>query len=619
MYALGWRLGAVGLPSLLGVISLQLNGFIEKLYNYVELEVRLKLTVGLLGCDVRLGAVLPLGPELRCAGDECCVPWLEMRVVVVWLGCAVRVVLELQEWRGWAELSSLPVMFMIRYDVNTWKRALSYWKDRNIPTPKAVPIFGNLLSNIFLAKPFVEMDWYRAHGRLYGVYNGNKPGLTIAEPELVKQVLVKDFHKFRNRMDNGSRHKIFSKNMFIARDDDWKRIRAIASPTFTSGKMKKMYALINECSKDFINNLDKLAANKSEVELKQLMGAFTMDVIASTAFATKTNTYANPDNPFTTKANNIFHFPLWKAFVMTALPSFITKIQAIRQLINGSTNSDFFVDFSRNLLNERKSSNKKHNDFFQLLMDVERSDGDVREDSDANEAHHVNEGKDELEADAAALSNVIEKKLTEDEILAQCFLFFIAGYETTATTLSYCTYELALNPDLQDRLYEECKEAFNEKGEISYDVLSRLPFIDALLSETLRNYPPLLRLQREAMEDIELGDTGLKVEKGVVAEIPVYAIHHDPDHYPEPFVFRPDRFMPENRDNIKPYTYIPFGSGPRNCIGMRFALLEAKLALAKMSQQFRFSRVANTDVPVIFNKGRFLLQAKQLIVGVERR
>ncbi|CAG2178521.1 unnamed protein product, partial [Oppiella nova] len=218
-----------------------------------------------------------------------------------------------------------------------------------------------------------------------------------------------------------------------------------------------------------------------------------------------------------------------------------------------------------------------------------------------------------------AFSNVLEKKLTEDEILAQCFLFFVAGYETTATTLSYCTYELALNPTLQDRLYEETKDMFNEKGEMDYSVLSRLPFIDALISETLRNYPPLLRLEREAMEDIMLGNTGVKIEKGVIAEIPVYAIHHDSDHYPDPFTFNPDRFLPQNRDHIQPYTYLPFGSGPRNCIAMRFALLEVKLALAKMSQQFRVSRVANTDVPVTYTSNLLgSLQPKRLVVGIQK-
>ncbi|CAG2181356.1 unnamed protein product, partial [Oppiella nova] len=344
----------------------------------------------------------------------------------------------------------------------------------------------------------------------------------------------------------------------------------------------------NHCCKDFLNNLDKDVSNgMNEVELKQLMGAYTMDVIASCAFATKTNTYTDPKNPFTTKAAHLFNIPIWRGLLQMTLPKFIVSSKIYGKLLGGGGSSaEFFVDFTRSLIKKRKENKEKHNDFLQLLMDVERPEGDIREASDANESHHVNEGKDEITADAEAFSNVLEKKLTEDEILAQCFLFFVAGYETTATTLSFCSYELALNPELQDRLYEETKGVFNEKGEIDYEVLSRLPFLDALVSETLRSYPPLPRLEREAMEDIKLGDTGVKIEKGVIAEIPVYAIHHDPEHYPNPFTFNPDRFMPENRENIKPYTYIPFGSGPRNCIGMRFALLEAKLALAKISQQF---------------------------------
>jgi cytochrome P450 family 3 subfamily A len=121
------------------------------------------------------------------------------------------------------------------------------------------------------------------------------------------------------------------------------------------------------------------------------------------------------------------------------------------------------------------------------------------------------------------------------------------------------------------------------------------------------------------MEDIDLDNSNVKIPKGVIVEIPVYAIHHDSEFYENPFVFNPDRFMPENRSNITPYSYIPFGAGPRNCIGMRFALLEAKLALAKITQKFRFFRTPKTQVPLKYSRGRRLLQAKSLIVGIERR
>ncbi|CAG2167370.1 unnamed protein product [Oppiella nova] len=453
----------------------------------------------------------------------------------------------------------------------------------------------------------------------YILYSSAKPMLTVADPQLIKQILVKDFNAFRNRPAPSGHDRL---TLSKARDNYWKRLRAIVSPTFTSAKLRGMYALISHCCEDFLNTLDKDVSNgMNEVELKQLMGAYTMDVIASCAFATEINSYADPNNPFTMNAFNFINIPVWKGMLSLLLPSFIVNSNIYRRVVNaGITEKKFFVDLSRSLLTKRRDNKEKHNDFLQLLMNVERPEGDVREASDANEAHDVNEGKDEITADVEAFTGVLEKKLTEDEILAQCFLFFVAGYETTASTLSFCSYELALNPGLQDRLYEETKEAFNEKGEIDYEVLSGLPFLDALVSETLRNYSPVVRLEREAMEDVMLGNTGVKVEKGMSVEIPVYAIHHDPDHYPDPFTFSPDRFMPDNRGHIQPYTYLPFGSGPRNCIGMRFALLEAKLALAVISHSFRFSRVTDTDVPVVFNKAQPpFCQAKRLVVGIEKR
>ncbi|CAG2172266.1 unnamed protein product [Oppiella nova] len=490
------------------------------------------------------------------------------------------------------------IVAVIAYYYISWRKAFSYWTDRHICGPKPIPIFGNVLSLSLNTRTLVELQWYKKYGKIFGLYISAKPWLTVADPQLIKQILVKDFNSFRNRQPRARPNGLLIKNMVRARDDDWKRVRAIATLTFTPGKLRKMYGLINHCCKDFIDSLDKDVSNgMNEVELKQLMGAYTMDVIASCAFATKTNAYADPYNPFTTKANNCLLFPFGK--VNTGIYR--------RTLNTGASESDFFIDISRSLIQKRKKNNEKHNDFLQLLMDAERSDGDIQEASDANEAHHVNEGKDEMEADAEALSDVVEKKLTEDEILRQCFLFFNRLRDN-------CHYSVVL----YDRLYET-KDVFNEKGEIDYEVLSRLPFIDALISETLRSYPPVLRLEREAMEDVMLGNTGVKIEKGVIAEIPVYAIHHDPDHYPDPFTFSPDRFMPENRDRIQAYTYLPSGSGRLHCIGMRFALLSTKLALTQISHSFRFSRVTDTDVPVVFNKGRALCQAKRLVVGIQKR
>ena len=204
--------------------------------------------------------------------------------------------------------------------------------------------------------------------------------------------------------------------------------------------------------------------------------------------------------------------------------------------------------------------------------------------------------------------------------MAQGWIFFIAGYETTATTLSFCSYELALHPEVQEKLFEEVESAVDSKGEINYETLSKLPYLDAVLSETLRMYPPVIRLERRAMTDrYKLGDTGLVLNKGQEIEIPVYAIHHSEEFYPNPDKFYPERFLPENRNQIKPYTYLPFGAGPRNCIGMRFALMEAKLGIAQIVRRFRFFRTEETAVPLQFRPFFRLTSAKKLVVGIEKR
>ncbi len=209
--------------------------------------------------------------------------------------------------------------------------------------------------------------------------------------------------------------------------------------------------------------------------------------------------------------------------------------------------------------------------------------------------------------------------MSETEILAQALVFFLAGYETTASTLSFCIYELALNPDIQQKLYDEVMSSLDSNGTIPYDTLAKMPYLDAVLSETLRKYPAGTVLAREASVRYELGNTGLTLFKGQTVEIPVYAIHHSEEYFPNAEKFIPERFLPENRHLIIPYTYLPFGAGPRNCIGMRFALTEAKLGLASIIEKYRFSRSPRTEVPLSFKNGIALLQPKDIFVRIHKR
>uniref|UniRef100_A0A3Q3JXU8 unspecific monooxygenase n=2 Tax=Monopterus albus TaxID=43700 RepID=A0A3Q3JXU8_MONAL len=123
-----------------------------------------------------------------------------------------------------------------------------------------------------------------------------------------------------------------------------------------------------------------------------------------------------------------------------------------------------------------------------------------------------------------------------------------------------------------------------------------MEYLDSVVNESLRLYPIIFRVERVAKATVEID--GLVIPKGMVITVPTWTLHRDPNLWPEPEEFRPERFSKENKETIDPYTYMPFGAGPRNCIGMRFALVLIKLAIVEILQRYSFSVCKETEVPL---------------------
>ncbi|CAO2630596.1 Cytochrome P450 3A31 [Lemmus lemmus] len=178
--------------------------------------------------------------------------------------------------------------------------------------------------------------------------------------------------------------------------------------------------------------------------------------------------------------------------------------------------------------------------------------------------------------------------------MAQSITFIFGGYETTSSTLDFVLYLLATHPDIQKKLREEIDMALPNKAPPSYDKVMEMEYLDMVLSETLRLYSISHRLERVCKQDVEMN--GVFIPKGSIVMIPIFSLHRDPQYWPEPEEFRPERFSKEKKGSIDPYVYMPFGNGPRNCIGMRFALMNMKLALTKLLQNFSFQPCKETQV-----------------------
>ncbi|CAF1197307.1 unnamed protein product [Adineta steineri] len=372
-------------------------------------------------------------------------------------------------------------------------------------------------------------------------------------------------------------------------------------------------------SDDILDRLEQVATRQNgEIDLKELYGDYTMNVIAKCAFATK------PNNIFVQNATKLFTFPFWRKFLDYAVPMWL--LDSLKFTVLPSDAMDFFRSITVDLIHQRLKSSE-HHDFLELLMNAKKLGSNEISDSikDIDNAFFRKQTDDERNLNHNALASVQfhtgNKTLDEDEILAQSVLFFSVGFETSSQLLAYCTYCLSLNPLCQEQLHYEIEQTLNSnQNELDYNTVSKMTYLDAVLSETLRLYNPVLRMERQASEDYILGNTGIVIRKGMIVGIPVWALHHDPQYYPEPYVFKPERFSAENRERIVPYTYLPFGAGPRNCIGTRFALLETKIALIKALSKYRFIPSKNTQVPLRFLPvGRPLLRCEHVIVGVQKR
>ncbi|KAK3089309.1 hypothetical protein FSP39_002574 [Pinctada imbricata] len=446
-----------------------------------------------------------------------------------------------------------------------------------------------------------DLDCRRKFGKVFGTYIGHIPQIHIADPELVKELAVKKFSTFPNRFTRIEPPDEQKGNIIFAKDEHWKFIRNTLTATFSSGKMRQTSPAVSECCAKLLQNIDEQSKHgKDVVEIKHIFGCYTMDVICSTAFGIDVNSQKDPDNEFVKQAKKAFSggFASNLAVLMITFP-FLSVFRNVLPKLYSSTSAFFetfyfFKNVALSIIDDRSSGKEKRTDFMQIMLN---SHNEAVDKEDKANMVDYKEG-----------SNVMKKKgLTVNEVTANSFIFFLAGYDTTANTLSFLAYNLATNPECQEKCIEEVDRVLGQ-DKPDYDNMLRMQYLDNCMNETLRMYDPAPSTNRNVEDDCEVA--GYKVPKGAAVNICIYAIHHDPDYWPEPYKFNPNRFSPEEKAKRHPYAFLPFGHGPRNCIGMRLAYLEAKAAIATILQKYRFVKCDETEVPIELDKKSGLIRAK---------
>ncbi|RZC40767.1 p450 domain containing protein, partial [Asbolus verrucosus] len=319
--------------------------------------------------------------------------------------------------------------------------------------------------------------------------------------------MQQDFQHFVNHSGfSNEENDPLNGHLFNLKDAKWRNMRIKLTPTFTSGKMKMMFQTLADCTIGLKDVMDDSGTHQKPVDIKDILGRFTTDIIGSVAFGLECNTIKNPDALF-----------------------------------------------------------RKY-----------------------------------------------------------------AGFETSSTTMTFALYELATNPDIQDKLRDEINTVLaKHNDELTYEGMMEMTYMEQVLhgkeqsqlltayvtlilhfSETLRKYPPLPLLTRTCTKDYTIPNTSIHIKKGVEVGIPVIAIHTDPEYYPDPMRFDPERFSEENKKMRHTFTWIPFGEGPRVCIGLRFGMLQSKVGLTTLLKNYKIKVSKMTKVPLQFDKRSFITSAE---------
>lgn len=469
-----------------------------------------------------------------------------------------------------------------------WATANSdFFVKRNIPHDKPYPLFGSQKDLVFGKISFTDnvIRLYRQFNTsLSGLFDQRVPTFLIRDPDLLKQITIKDFDHFINHRtvftdkDGG----LFGNALSNMHDEKWKSMRSTLSPVFTGSKMRQMFVLINEVADESIKFLKKDNAKEIDFNIKDYFTRFTNDVIASAVFGIKVNSFQDENNDFYVTGKKLTRLSAWQNFKFMMFSNFKYIMRVFKISLFDYSYTEYFTRLVMDAMKYRQEHKIMRPDMINMMMEAKgMSITDVKP--------------------------VVSREWSDDEIVAQFFVFFFAGFEPTSVLMAFASHELMVNPDVQDRLREEIRQVKEDLDgkPLTYEILQGMKYLDMVVSETLRRWPPAVVTDRECNKDFHYKDDDIDVtiKVGDHIWIPIVGYHLDEKYYPDPLKFDPERFNDENKANIGQFTYLPFGVGPRSCIANRFALMETKAMLFHLVENFEIKPSEKSTIPMVLQKG----------------
>ena len=328
--------------------------------------------------------------------------------------------------------------------------------------PKASSLLlGNFAELIREGRFKLFREWTKKYGKVFGFYEGTTPTLAVADPDMVREILIKQFNKFEQRQPLLENPDVPHVDIFIAKGARWRRIRGLTTPTFSAKKMKMMSPLVHQSIDKLINRLEQRLQEDKEFDIYKDFKCFTLGVIASTVFSYDTDIFnaTVDDNPFMKHIQKILDdenpdkmsfFTKVKILLFVSFPGLLNTVRIFYpETFQGVIG--WLRELAGKMIEERQCTGEVRPDYIQLMLDsLNKTDG--------NESGSGTDTEDETAEEIR--HNKKSKFLTLPEMQSQIIVFLAAGYETTATTLAFTAYYLSLNSDVQQKLQQEIDEHF---------------------------------------------------------------------------------------------------------------------------------------------------------------
>ncbi|KAK4883038.1 hypothetical protein RN001_006357 [Aquatica leii] len=462
------------------------------------------------------------------------------------------------------------LFFQTRYD---------YWKKRNIPFCKPTLLVGSF-GSVLTLRTAISNICQKLHNdyagyRYIGFFDMWKPAILVRDPEIIKSMLVKNCHSYRNLVQvEHEVDPIMALNPFVIYGNEWRSVRSSLTSQFTSAKIKPMTSNFLLVNKKLVDYIKKQTEVSKALDVRQLSNRYTGENVMINAFGLEGRSFEDkyPDSfkvgeQFCSKSK-LVQF----GQTMAMLCPKIARILKVTFL--GNPISGLFKNIILDALKYRNINNITRKDFLGYL--------------------------NEMRAKSAPFY------VSDDEIVAHAFTYFLDGYETSALTLAYALFELSQNSDVQNKAREEINEVLNKHDHVlSYEAAQEMIYLDNVISETLRKHPIIKIITRVCLDDVVFPsphpddeDREVIIKKDTEIFISCEALHKESKYYPNPEAFDPDRFNEQNKNIIPKCAYIPFGEGPKLCLGKTFALAQIKMGLIAILSEFHLEYNKKTKLPL---------------------